>query len=53
MCYLTSAIGGTIEPALTGRLVGSPLHQLRPVPEAIAGDVVELHLDHELAPSAS
>jgi hypothetical protein len=39
-----------VERALTGRLVGTPSHQLRAVPEAVAGDVIEPHLDHEFGP---
>jgi hypothetical protein len=35
-----------VERALPGRLVEAPAHQLRTVPEAVAGDVIEPHLDH-------
>jgi hypothetical protein len=39
-----------VERALSGRLIRTPPHQLRSMPEAVACDVVESHLDYKLGP---
>src|SRR6516162_1236780 len=36
-----------IERALAGRFVGPPAHKPRPVPEALAGEMIVAHFDHE------